>query len=76
MIIVSNRRVLRLIGMILHLFKMVIPYALYRMGVLQMIDGANHTYTLSRVRYVLFSVGIAALLFYGFDIVKNGQHLP
>ena len=55
---------------------MVIPYALYRMGVLQMIDGANHTYTLSRVGYVLFSVGIAALLFYGFDIVKNGQHLP
>ena len=73
LIIVSNHRVFRLIGMILHLFKMLIPYALYQMGVLQMIDGASHTYTLSWGGYVLFSVGIAALIFYGFDIIKNGH---
>lgn len=75
LVIVSNRRVLRLIGMIMHLFKMVVPFALYRMGIFLMIGDPVKTYTFSLVGYVLLAVGIVTLILYGVDFIKNGRRI-
>ena len=74
LIIVSNRRAFRLIGMIMHILKMLFPITLYRMGVFWSI-GEAYKYTFSWVGYVLLALGIVILILYGFDFIKNGRRL-
>ena len=74
LVIVSNRRVLRLIGMVLHLFKMVVPFTLYSLGVFEMAGGlVATTYTFSWVGYVLLGIGVITLILYVSDIIKNNR---
>ena len=71
LIITTNRRFFRIIGIVLHLFKMAVPFILYRMGLFLQLGGlVSTTYKVSWFGYILLITGIGVLVLYGFELKK------
>jgi len=71
LILISNRRWSRIIGIFFHLFKMIVPFFLYSEGVFLSYGGLTSiTYRFSWFGYIFLAVGVATLVLYVLNL-KN-----
>lgn len=72
LVIISNRRWARVLGILLHVFKSAVPFLLYRLRVFEKTGGLfSHEYSLSWLGYILLVISLGALALYICDLKKD-----
>lgn len=72
LVIISNRRWARVLGILLHVLKSAVPFLLYRHELANIMGGlAGHKYSLSWLGYILLVISLGALALYICDLKKD-----
>jgi hypothetical protein len=70
--IVSDHLVIRIIGIVLHLFKMIVPFKLYESGLFELMGGLySSSYAFTWFGYIFIAAGVGTLVLYILDLKKH-----